>query len=126
KAGKAGEESSFGGMRRRWGNRLNARDLSLMTRQLASLVRSGLPLDEALHATARQQNKQNIKQILLQVRTKVLEGFSLAQALGENPAAFNEMYRALVRAGESSGYLGPVLDRKSVVQGKRVWSWGRR
>ncbi|MGB3609611.1 MAG: type II secretion system inner membrane protein GspF [Cellvibrio sp.] len=111
KAGKAGEDSSFGGMRRRWGNRLNARDLSLITRQLASLVRSGLPLDEALHATARQQNKQNIKQILLQVRTKVLEGFSLAQALGENPAAFNEMYRALVRAGESSGYLGPVLER---------------
>src|SRR5690606_25788221 len=61
KAGKAGEDSSFGGMRRRWGNRLNARDLSLITRQLASLVRSGLPLDEALHATARQQNKQNIK-----------------------------------------------------------------
>ncbi len=111
KASKAGEDAGFGGMRRRWGNRLNARDLSLITRQLASLVRSGLPLDEALHATARQQNKQNIKQILLQVRTKVLEGFSLAQALGENPGAFNEMYRALVRAGESSGYLGPVLER---------------
>jgi len=91
--------------------RLNTRDLSLVTRQLASLVKSGLPLDEALHATARQNTKQHVKQILLQVRTKVLEGFSLAQAMGELPGAFNEMYRALVRAGESSGYLGPVLGR---------------
>lgn len=91
--------------------RLNTRDLSLVTRQLASLVKSGLPLDEALHATARQNTKQHVKQILLQVRTKVLEGFSLAQAMGELPGAFNEMYRALVRAGESSGYLGPVLER---------------
>lgn len=111
KASKAADDTSFTSMRRRWGSRLNTRELSLITRQLASLVRSGLPLDEALHATARQQNKQHIKQILLQVRTKVLEGFSLAQALGENPGAFNEMYRALVRAGESSGYLGPVLER---------------
>jgi general secretion pathway protein F len=91
--------------------KLNTRDLSLVTRQLASLVKSGLPLDEALHATARQNTKQQVKQILLQVRTKVLEGFSLAQAMGELPGAFNEMYRALVRAGESSGYLGPVLER---------------
>lgn len=100
-----------GSLRSRWRSRINTRDLSLITRQLASLVKSGLPLDEALHATARQHNKPHIKQTLLQVRTKVLEGFSLAQALGESPRAFNEMYRALVRAGESSGYLGPVLER---------------
>jgi general secretion pathway protein F len=104
-------EVSLSGWRSHWRNRINSRDLSLITRQLASLVKSGLPLDEALHATARQHSKPHIKQILLQVRTKVLEGFSLAKALGENPRAFNEMYRALVRAGESSGYLGPVLER---------------
>ncbi|WP_111641564.1 type II secretion system inner membrane protein GspF [Marinimicrobium alkaliphilum] len=91
--------------------KINAKDLSLMTRQLASLVKSGLPLDEALQATARQQQKPNNERILLQVRAKVLEGFSLAQALNENPGAFNDMYRAMVRAGESSGYLGPVLER---------------
>lgn len=112
KPGKTeGGELNFSGWRHRWASRLNTRDLSLITRQLASLVKSGLPLDEALHATAKQQHKQNVKQVILQVRTKVLEGFSLAQALGENPVAFNEMYRALVRAGESSGYLGPVLER---------------
>ena len=62
----------FRGWRRRRGSRLNTRDLSLITRQLASLVKSGLPLDEALHATAKQQQKQNVKQVILQVRTKVL------------------------------------------------------
>ncbi len=109
---KAGEESlNLSSWRQRRSSRLSSRDLSIITRQLASLVRSGLPLDEALHATAKQSNKPNIKRIMLHVRTKVLEGFSLAQALGENPIAFNEMYRALVRAGESSGYLGPVLER---------------
>lgn len=106
-----GGETNLSGWRSHWRNRINTRDLSLITRQLASLVKSGLPLDEALHATARQHSKPHIKQILLQVRTKVLEGFSLAQAMGENPRAFSEMYRALVRAGESSGYLGPVLER---------------
>lgn len=114
-SGKQGKvedsDSSLSGWRKRWGARLNTRELCLITRQLASLVKSGLPLDEALHATAKQQQKQSVKQVMLQVRTKVLEGFSLAQALGENPTAFNEMYRALVRAGESSGYLGPVLER---------------
>lgn len=108
---KGGETNNLSGLRSHWRNRINTRDLSLITRQLASLVKSGLPLDEALHATARQHSKPHIKQILLQVRTKVLEGFSLAQAMGENPRAFSEMYRALVRAGESSGYLGPVLER---------------
>ena len=117
-AGKQAEKSSddslnlsVSGWRQRLASRLSARDLSLFTRQLASLVRSGLPLDEALHATAKQAHKPHIKRIVLQVRTKVLEGFSLAQALGENPIAFNDMYRALVRAGESSGYLAPVLER---------------
>ncbi len=109
---KAGQESGqISGWRKRWGNSLSSRDLSIVTRQLASLVRSGLPLDEALHATGKQAHKPNIKRIVLGVRTKVLEGFSLAQALGDNPFAFDEMYRALVRAGESSGYLGPVLER---------------
>lgn len=99
------------GMRQRWRAKMNARDLSLITRQLASLVKSGLPLDEALQATAKQQQKPNNKRILLQVRTKVLEGFSLAQALGEIPGAFDNMYRAMVKAGESSGFLAPVLER---------------
>lgn len=91
--------------------KLSTRELSMVTRQLASLVKSGLPLDEALHACAKQSHKPKVKRVMLQVRSRVLEGFSLAQALGDNPAAFDDMYRALVRAGEGSGYLSAVLDR---------------
>ncbi len=89
--------------------RLNSKELSLLTRQLASLVMSGLPLDEALHTAAQQNPRANAKSILLQVRSKVLEGHSLHQALSEHPRSFDHMYRAMVRAGESAGYLGEVL-----------------
>lgn len=106
----ASEGFSFASLRPRH-IKLNTRELSLITRQLASLVKSGLPLDEALHATAKQSQKPNVKRVVLQVRTRVLEGFSLAQAMGDNPVAFNDMYRALVRAGEGSGFLSPVLER---------------
>lgn len=110
-AATGGENGGFTASFRRRATKLSTRDLSLITRQLASLVKSGLPLDEALHATAKQSQKTNVKRVVLQVRTKVLEGLSLAQALGDNPVAFNDMYRALVRAGEGSGFLSPVLER---------------
>ncbi len=99
-------KSFFGG-----GKKLSTRDLSLVTRQLASLVQSGLPLDETLQVAAKQSRKEKIKGILLDVRSGVVEGRSLAQSLGENPKAFDHMYRAMVRAGESAGFLGQVLER---------------
>lgn len=74
--------------------RLGYRDVSLVTRQLASLVQSGLPLDEVLQATARQSRKPAVKSVLLQVRSRVLEGLSLAQAMAEIPRVFNSLYRA--------------------------------
>lgn len=91
--------------------KLSIKELSLVTRQLASLVQSGLPLDETLQVAARQARKEKTKGILLQTRSRVVEGRSLAQALGENPKAFDHMYCAMVRAGESTGFLGAVLER---------------
>ena len=91
--------------------RLSVAQLSLITRQLASLVQSGMPLDEALQISARQSRQIKVKGILSQVRSRVVEGHSLAQAMSEHPAAFDRMYCAMVRAGESAGYLGPVLER---------------
>jgi general secretion pathway protein F len=107
------ESTSSGGRRGLLGGakRLSSKDLSLITRQLASLVQSGLPLDETLQVAARQSRKESIKGLLLQVRSRVVEGRSLAQALGEHPKAFDHMYRAMVRAGESAGFLGQVLER---------------
>ncbi|MGS2724500.1 type II secretion system inner membrane protein GspF [Porticoccus sp. GXU_MW_L64] len=91
--------------------RLKAPELSLFTRQLATLVESGLPLTDALKACAKQNNKPRAQELILQSRSRVQEGHSLAYALGEHPRSFDELYRATVEAGESAGFLGPVLVR---------------
>ncbi len=91
--------------------RMGPGDLALVTRQLATLVQSGLPLADCLSAVADQTRGGRHKAILLQVRSRVAEGHSLAYGLGEYPRIFNEMYRAMVNAGEHAGYLGPVLER---------------
>ena len=92
-------------------SRISAGDLAMVTRQLATLVASNLPLDEALQAAAEQSRSARIKGMLLQVRSRVAEGYTLAYAMAEFPAVFNEMYRAMVKAGEHAGYLGPVLEQ---------------
>ena len=90
---------------------ISAGDLALLTRQLATLVQSNLPLDEALQAAAQQSRSARIKGTLLQVRSRVAEGHTLAYAMGEFPQVFSEMYRAMVKAGEHAGFLGPVLEQ---------------
>ncbi|NIV18572.1 MAG: type II secretion system inner membrane protein GspF [Woeseiaceae bacterium] len=86
-------------------------ELALITRQLASLSQSGLPLEEALLAVGQQNDQPRTKSILAGVRSKVIEGHSLADGLGEFPQAFPELYRATVAAGEQSGHLDMVLER---------------
>lgn len=90
---------------------LSARDLALVTRQLATLVQAALPIEEALRAAAAQSTSQKIKSMLLAVRARVMEGHSLAASLREYPSAFPELYRATVAAGEHAGHLGLVLDQ---------------
>jgi general secretion pathway protein F len=92
-------------------SRISVGDLALVTRQLATLVEANLPLDEALQAAAEQSRSTKIKGMLLQVRSRVAEGHTLAHAMGEFPRVFNEMYRAMVNAGEHAGFLGPVLQQ---------------
>mgnify|MGYP001582030305 FL=1 len=86
-------------------------ELALITRQLASLSQSGLPLEEALLAVAQQNDQPRTKSILLGVRARVMEGHSLADGLSEFPQVFPELYRATVAAGEQSGHLDVVLER---------------
>jgi general secretion pathway protein F len=90
---------------------MSSAELALITRQLASLTQSGLPLEESLLAVGQQNDQPRTKSILLGVRSKVMEGHTLADGLGEFPQAFPELYRATVAAGEQSGHLGIVLER---------------
>jgi len=90
---------------------LSIRELALVTRQLATLIAASLPIEEALLAVSKQSEKPKTKAMLIAVRSKVLEGFSLANSLAEYPRAFPELYRATVAAGESAGHLDLVLNR---------------
>jgi general secretion pathway protein F len=90
---------------------LSSLDLALLTRQLATLLRSGLPLEETLQAVAEQTEKARVQRIILGVRSKVVEGHPLAEGLRDFPQAFPEIYRATVSAGEQSGKLDSVLER---------------
>ncbi len=90
---------------------MSALDLAMVTRQLATLVRAGLPLEEALLAVGEQSEKTRNQSIMLGVRSRVVEGHTLADGLGDFPQAFPEIYRATVAAGEQSGYLDGVLER---------------
>ena len=90
---------------------VSAADLALFTRQLATLVRAGLPLEESLLAVSQQTEKPRVQSIVLGVRSRVMEGHTLADGLSEFPRVFPEIYRATVSAGEQSGHLDTILER---------------
>ncbi len=90
---------------------ISATDLSLITRQFATLVGSGMPIDEALHAVSQQTERPRLRSMLLAVRSRVKEGHTLADAFADFPHIFPDLYRATVAAGEQSGHLDAVLDK---------------
>lgn len=103
------KQSNFGSQLFQRG--ISATELALITRQLATLVQAALPLEEAVAAVANQSDKQRIKSMMYAVRSKVMEGHSLATGLAEFPKVFPQLYRATVDAGEQSGHLDTVLER---------------
>lgn len=122
---EVGQGQTGSGRTFRLERQLAGRDVALFTRQLATLLDSGLPLEEALYAITRQTDNARLKSIVLSVRGRILEGHNLASALSEYPRSFNELYRAMVTAGEESGHLNEVLlrlaeygERLQMIRGK--------
>ncbi|MDJ0834002.1 MAG: type II secretion system inner membrane protein GspF [Gammaproteobacteria bacterium] len=102
------QESSRGRKRR---DKINVATLSLLTRQLSTLISAGQPIESALYAVSQQTTKPQAKKVLLAVRSRVLEGHALSDAFREFPRIFDAMYCASVHAGEQSGLLDLVMER---------------
>lgn len=94
-------------------------DLTLMTRQLATLVQSSLPLEQALSAVADQTEKDNVKKTIMEVRSRVLEGNTLAVSMSSYPKIFDNLFCSTVAAGEHAGHLDVVLERLADYTEKR-------
>jgi len=94
-----------------WQRGLPAGEVALLIRQLATLVRAAIPLEQAIAAVADQAETPRARDLLLAVRARVLEGHTLADALGQFPHVFPEVQRATVAAGEQAGHLDVVLER---------------
>lgn len=90
---------------------LSSKELALITRQFATLLSAGLPIEEALLAVSEQTEKAKVKSLLLSVRSKVVEGHSLAAAMRDHPDAFSDLFCATIAAGEKTGHLDKVLLR---------------
>lgn len=104
-------QSSGGGFSVQRSHRISVHELALFTRQLATLIQAGMPLEECLRAVGEQSGKNKIKAMVMSVRAKVLEGFSLADSFAEYPNVFPKLYRATIAAGEHAGHLDLVLNR---------------
>ncbi|OJB40589.1 type II secretion system protein GspF [Burkholderia ubonensis] len=93
------------------GRKLSQREQAIITRQLASLLVAGLPLDESLSVLSEQAEREYVRELMASIRAEVVGGHSFANALTQHPRDFPEIYRALVAAGEHTGKLGIVLSR---------------
>jgi len=97
--------------RRGFGEKLSTVELALFTRQLASLLEAGLPLEQAFTALLEQAERQYVRDLVASIRSEVMGGSSLSDALSRHPRDFQEIYRALVASGEQIGQLSRVLSR---------------
>jgi general secretion pathway protein F len=97
--------------RRGFGERLSTTELALFTRQLASLLEAGLPLEQAFSALLEQAERPYVRDLIASIRSEVIGGAALSDVLSRHPRDFAEIYRALVASGEQIGHLSRVLSR---------------
>lgn len=92
-------------------SRISISQLAMLTRQIATLIGAGQPVEKALGAIAKQNQQRKLKHLVLNLRSQVLEGHSLSQALAQFPNIFDALFVATVQAGEQSGLLDQVLEQ---------------
>lgn len=92
-------------------NRVSAKDKIIFTRQMSTLINAGLPLTQSLRTVAEQTSSKPLAVVINQIVAAVEGGVSLAEAMSRHPKVFNDVYVALVAAGESSGTLDQALER---------------
>ena len=97
--------------RRKFGDRISTNELALFTRQLASLLEASLPLEQAFSALLEQAERPYLRDLVASIRSEVMGGASLSDALSQHPRDFADIYRALVASGEQIGQLSRVLSR---------------
>lgn len=105
------EETTGGGSRLSFRRGLSTAQLSLLTRQFATMLGASLTIEQTMNALIEQAENHHVRQVLGGVRGEVLAGQPLARAMGQFPGAFPELYRTLVQAGEQSGQLSEVMQR---------------
>lgn len=91
--------------------KIGAKELALITRQMATMIEAAAPVEEVLAALAQQSEKPAVRSVLSRVRTNVMEGMRLSKAMEQENATFDTLYCSMVAAGEAAGALGPVLSR---------------
>lgn len=107
-----GQVDEAGNVRaRRFGDKLSTNELSLFTRQLASLLEASLPLEQAFSALLEQAERPYVRDLVASIRADLMGGASLSDALSQHPRDFADIYRALVASGEQIGQLARVLSR---------------
>lgn len=94
-------------------NSVSLSQLSLFSRQLSTLINSGMPIDQSLDSVALQTGSANFSNVIKQVSSKVKSGFKLSESLSEHPKVFDNLFCSLVKAGETSGELGYILNKTS-------------
>jgi len=104
---KAGDGKASGARRMK----INTNNLSIITRQMATLLESGMTVEETLSAVIKQSEGRKIKTVISDIRSLVTEGYSLSDAVALHPNSFPEIYRASISAGEQSGTLDSVMER---------------
>ena len=102
----------------RGGGRINDKDITFFTRQLATMLKAGVPMLQAFEIVARGHRNARFARLMMDIKSRIEAGSSLSQAFREHPAQFDSLYCNLVSAGETSGMLDAILDRLATYKEK--------